>query len=200
VKNTPSPARPPKQTRWFTFRNRGGLRSLPLVLFVKTASKFTAAVTVKAGGGETSHISINSLGRLGIQRKDRVRITTVGADAKEAMNALSALIRSQFCEADPDAQGSGYPPLRVTRWLTVPNKKGLHAASSAQFVRATIYFDAAISVKKDEDIVNGRDIMGLMMLATGRGEKIEVTASGPDAVECMEALVALAEANFGDIE
>lgn len=167
-------------------------------MFVKTAKQFTATVTVKNGDKETSYMSINSLGHLHIQFKDRIRISTEGADSQRAMTALSSLIRSSFGEPLNGSHESGGRLHRETNWLTVHNTMGMHARPSAMFVARTAFFDAAVSVEKDDEIVNGRDTGGLMMLAARRGERIKITTSGHDAVELMEALVDLIDSGFGE--
>ena len=82
--------------------------------------------------------------------------------------------------------------------IRITNKRGLHARASAKIVEAAARFQSEIVVTKDGQSVNARSIMGLMMLAASMGTEIEVTADGPDAAEAMTAIVALAEAKFGE--
>lgn len=82
--------------------------------------------------------------------------------------------------------------------VTVPNKKGLHARASAQFVRCASGFNAEVRVTRDGHTVGGTSIMGLMMLAAGQGHSILIETEGPDARAAMEALIALVEAKFGE--
>jgi phosphocarrier protein len=84
--------------------------------------------------------------------------------------------------------------------VTVPNKKGLHARASAQFVRCASAFNAEVRVTRDGHTVGGTSIMGLMMLAAGQGHSILIETEGPDARAAMEALIALVEAKFGEDE
>ena len=63
---------------------------------------------------------------------------------------------------------------------------------------ASARFQSEIEVIKDGNAVNGRSIMGLMMLAASIGAKVEITAEGPDAAEAMTAMLALVEAKFGE--
>ena len=81
---------------------------------------------------------------------------------------------------------------------TIVNKKGLHARASAKLVEASARFQARITVSKDGQSVDGRSIMGLMMLGAPLGSQIEITASGADADEAMKAILALVEAKFGE--
>ncbi|MEJ0025129.1 MAG: HPr family phosphocarrier protein [Rhizomicrobium sp.] len=87
---------------------------------------------------------------------------------------------------------------RKSAIVRIANKRGLHARASAKIVEAAARFQAEITVTKDGQAVNARSIMGLMMLAASLGTEIEVKAEGPDAVEAITALVALAEAKFGE--
>ena len=82
--------------------------------------------------------------------------------------------------------------------VTIPNKKGLHARASAQFVRCASSYDAKIRVTREGHTVGGTSIMGLMMLAAGQGHSIVIEAEGTDAHAAMEALIALVESGFGE--
>ncbi len=87
---------------------------------------------------------------------------------------------------------------RSSAVIRIANKRGLHARASAKIVEAAARFESEITVVKDGQAVNARSIMGLMMLAASLGTQIEVTAEGPDAHDAMKAIVALAEAKFGE--
>ncbi len=76
----------------------------------------------------------------------------------------------------------------IKRTLTVRNKLGLHARPAALFVQIANKYDAQISVKKGGQIVNGKSIMGIMMLAASRGSKIFIIAKGDDAQQAVEEL------------
>ena len=86
----------------------------------------------------------------------------------------------------------------VTRDMPIVNQRGLHARASAKFVQLAAGFDASIEVEKDGITVGGTSIMGLMMLAASTGCSIEVSASGPQANEALEALASLVEDKFGE--
>ncbi len=81
---------------------------------------------------------------------------------------------------------------------TIRNKRGLHARASAKIVEAAARFQSEIHIIKDGVAVNGRSIMGLMMLAASIGSTVMVTAEGPDQDEAMKAILALVEAKFGE--
>jgi phosphocarrier protein HPr len=78
------------------------------------------------------------------------------------------------------------------------NKRGLHARASAKIVEASARFQSEIHIIKDGTAVNGRSIMGLMMLAASIGSTVMVSAEGPDAEEALKAMLALIEAKFGE--
>ena len=84
--------------------------------------------------------------------------------------------------------------------IVIPNKKGLHARASAQFVRTTTRFNAKVRVTRDGHTVGGTSIMGLMMLAAGQGHSILIEVEGAEASEALEALVTLVESKFGEDE
>lgn len=69
----------------------------------------------------------------------------------------------------------------VTKQLILINKLGMHARPAAMFVKITSKYKAEVMVEKDGEEVNGKSIMGLMMLAAGCGSKLKITADGPDA-------------------
>jgi phosphocarrier protein len=84
--------------------------------------------------------------------------------------------------------------------LQIKNRLGLHARAAALFVQTASKFDAEVSVAKDDQVVNGRSIMGVMMLAAEQGSHIEVVATGPQAGEALQAIAALLEARFNEAE
>ncbi len=86
----------------------------------------------------------------------------------------------------------------ITKKLTVLNKLGIHARPAAQFVRAASRFQSDVTVVKDDESVDGKSIMGLMMLAVGCGAVITVTADGSDEADCMAALESLVAGKFGE--
>ncbi|MGD0948284.1 MAG: HPr family phosphocarrier protein [Candidatus Binatia bacterium] len=82
--------------------------------------------------------------------------------------------------------------------LEIKNRLGLHARAAAQLVQTAAQFDAEITVGKDNQVVNGKSIIGLMMLAAAQGSCIDVSVSGPQAVEALEAIELLVEAKFNE--
>ena len=72
--------------------------------------------------------------------------------------------------------------------FTILNKLGIHARPAAQFVKTANRFHSDVFVEKDGEEVDGKSIMGLMMLAAGHGSVIAVSADGPDAEQALAAL------------
>lgn len=86
----------------------------------------------------------------------------------------------------------------IERSVVIQNKYGLHARPAAEFVKAAHTFDCDVQVRKDDLEVNGKSIMGMMMLAAERGAEIVIRTSGSDADEAMERLVGLVTSRFGE--
>ena len=87
----------------------------------------------------------------------------------------------------------------TSKKLTISNKLGIHARPAAQFVKTASKFEADIRVEKDGEEVNGKSIMGLMMLAAGHGSVINIIVEGSDAQDAMKALEDLVNRNFEEI-
>lgn len=85
---------------------------------------------------------------------------------------------------------------RVTRELVILNRYGLHARPAAMFVKTSNRFKSEVWVEKDGEEVNGKSIMGLMMLAAGHGSVLIISAEGPDAEDALTALEDLIKRNF----
>ncbi len=86
------------------------------------------------------------------------------------------------------------------RQATIVNKLGLHARAAAKFVTLASGFSSQITLRRGEREVNGKSIMGVMMLAAGKGTSIEVCAEGEDAVDAVNELVSLISDRFGESE
>lgn len=79
------------------------------------------------------------------------------------------------------------------------NRLGLHARAAAQFVKTANRFKADVTVAKDGEEVNGKSIMGLLMLAAPVGTVLRVTVCGEDAAEAMQTIGALIDDGFGEL-
>lgn len=88
----------------------------------------------------------------------------------------------------------------VNRLITLKNKLGMHARASSKFVELAKTFESKVEVGKNGEIVNGKSILGLLMLAAAYGEEIEIITEGPDEKEAMESLIKLIEERFGENE
>ena len=84
----------------------------------------------------------------------------------------------------------------MTKELLVANKLGIHARPAAMFVKTANRFSCDIYVEKDGEKVNGKSIMGLMMLAAGPGSKLTVSAHGQDASQALAELETLLKRKF----
>jgi phosphocarrier protein HPr len=84
------------------------------------------------------------------------------------------------------------------RELLVENKMGIHARPAAMIVRVTNKFKSEVFVEKDDEQVNGKSIMGLMMLAAAKGSKIKFVATGDDAEAMLNELEALFAKKFDE--
>ena len=77
---------------------------------------------------------------------------------------------------------------KVSKKLLIRNKQGLHARPAALFVQLANKFDSAITVSKDKEQVNGKSIMGILMLAAEKGSYINIIVEGNDAEEAIKEL------------
>jgi phosphocarrier protein HPr len=90
------------------------------------------------------------------------------------------------------------PEQKLTKDLTVRNRLGLHARPAAMFVKVCNRHKSDILVEKDGEQVNGKSIMGLMMLAAGQGSKLRVTCEGQDAEKALNDIETLIERRFDE--
>jgi phosphocarrier protein HPr len=86
----------------------------------------------------------------------------------------------------------------LTKELVVQNKMGIHARPAAMIVRITNKYKAEVYVEKDEEQVNGKSIMGLMMLAAGKNSKVKFIATGDDAPAMLAEIEALFARKFDE--
>mgnify|MGYP005841756685 CR=1 FL=1 len=84
--------------------------------------------------------------------------------------------------------------------VTIVNRLGLHARAAARFVETASRFQAEVQVIRGERQVNGKSIMGVMMLAAAKGTRLTLEAHGEDAAEAIEALRQLVAERFGEAD
>lgn len=86
----------------------------------------------------------------------------------------------------------------IQRELVIQNKLGLHARAAAKFVQCASRFDSEVTLRKDGTEVNGKSIMGVLLLAAPKGSRIQVIVEGPDEEEALAALQALVDRRFDE--
>jgi phosphocarrier protein len=89
-------------------------------------------------------------------------------------------------------------PDRIEKEITIVNRLGMHARPAALFVRVASRFRCEVWVEKEGEQINGKSIMGLMMLAAGQGSKLLIRCEGPDADRAMQELEALIAGKFNE--
>ena len=88
--------------------------------------------------------------------------------------------------------------MTAERAVRIENRNGLHARPAAEIVKAAAKFKSDITIRREEMEVNGKSIMGVMMLAAERGTTLHVRAEGPDANEAVDTLATLIASRFGE--
>jgi phosphocarrier protein HPr len=86
----------------------------------------------------------------------------------------------------------------VIRSVEVTNALGLHARAAARFVHLATRFNSQIRVSRDSKVMDGKSIMGILLLAAARGTKLTISADGPDESKAVDSLVQLVESGFGE--
>jgi len=87
---------------------------------------------------------------------------------------------------------------KIEKEIAIVNRLGLHARPAAMFVRIASRHRSEVWVSKEGEEVNGKSIMGLMMLAAGQGSKLRIRCEGPDAEKAIEELEELINARFNE--
>jgi len=86
----------------------------------------------------------------------------------------------------------------LSRKFTIVNRLGLHARAAAQLVQTANQFSAEVTLQKDDVEVNGKSIMGILLLAAPKGTEISLAVDGPDEEQAMTVLADLIEDGFGE--
>ena len=84
--------------------------------------------------------------------------------------------------------------------VVIPNKLGLHARAAARLVSTASKFSAEVYLEKGDNRINGKSIMGVMMLAASKGTEINVITEGTDETAALQALISLIRNGFGEEE
>jgi phosphocarrier protein len=84
--------------------------------------------------------------------------------------------------------------------VTICNKLGMHARAAAKFVQLASRYESEIKITRESKEVNGKSIMGVMMLAAGKGTSIDIVGEGPDAEKAVNDLARLVMERFGESE
>jgi phosphocarrier protein len=87
---------------------------------------------------------------------------------------------------------------KVEKEIAIVNRLGLHARPAAMFVRVASRHRCDIWVAKEGEEINGKSIMGLMMLAAGQGSKLRIRAEGPDAAQAVQEIEELIQSRFNE--
>ena len=86
----------------------------------------------------------------------------------------------------------------ISRNVTVVNQLGMHARAAAKFVHLATRFHAHVRVARESRVMDGKSIMGILLLAAARGSTITISAEGLDERDAVNALVALVSSGFGE--
>src|SRR5437762_14334886 len=93
---------------------------------------------------------------------------------------------------------SSGPSQTIEKEITIVNRLGLHARPAAMFVRIASRYRSEIWVEKEVEQINGKSIMGLMMLAAGQGSKLLIRCEGPDADRAMQEIEELINRRYNE--
>ena len=88
----------------------------------------------------------------------------------------------------------------ITRDIEIRNKLGLHARAAAKLVHTAARFRSDIKIRKGEEEVDGKSILGILLLAAGRGSLVTVKADGADESEALDAVQELIDRKFDELE
>lgn len=88
----------------------------------------------------------------------------------------------------------------IERAIEIKNKLGLHARAAAKLVHTAAKYKSDIKVRKGDEEVDGKSILGILLLAAGRGTTVVLKADGPDERDALEAIESLIDAKFDEVE
>jgi len=87
----------------------------------------------------------------------------------------------------------------TSRTVTICNQLGMHARAAARFVHVASSFSAHIRVARGQKVMDGKSILGILLLAAGQGSSVTISAEGADEEKALDALVALVVSGFGEL-
>jgi phosphocarrier protein len=88
----------------------------------------------------------------------------------------------------------------IEREIEIKNKLGLHARAAAKLVHTASRFKSDIKIRKGQEEVDGKSILGILLLAAGKGSSILIKADGPDERDALDAIEKLIDAKFDEVE
>ena len=88
----------------------------------------------------------------------------------------------------------------ITRDVEIKNKLGLHARAAAKLVHCAAHYQSDIKIRKGDEEVDAKSILGILLLAAGKGAVITIRAEGPDEGEAIAAIEKLIDAKFDEVE
>jgi phosphocarrier protein HPr len=88
----------------------------------------------------------------------------------------------------------------ISRSIVVSNQLGLHARAAAKFVHMAGRYESQIRVGRENRVMDGKSIMGILLLAAARGTTITISAEGPDEIAAVDALCGLVASGFGEVQ
>src|SRR6516165_4362742 len=95
-------------------------------------------------------------------------------------------------------EGAAARPAMTSQEVIVVNQLGMHARAAAKFVHLAPRYEARVKVSRDHREMDGKSIMGILLLAAARGSTITISAEGTDEKDAVAALVALVQTGFGE--
>ncbi len=117
----------------------------------------------------------------------------MGATQSGWRRIFSAATRSEGTRSDHGTSVS-----MTSRSVTVTNQLGMHARAAARFVHVAARFESQIRVRRESKVMDGKSIMGILLLAAARGTTITISADGRDEAMAVDALCGLVESGFGE--
>jgi phosphocarrier protein len=164
-------------------------------LIVSRLQEFTQALNEKAGPKLEVGQSVNKAETVTTKPAKLLdALRKLWAEGRAEVRAQTALDKARAARGRcPEGQSQ-----KIEKEITIINRLGLDAVPAAMFVRIASRFRSEIWVEKEGEQINGKSIMGLMMLAAGQGSKLHIRCEGPDADRAMQELEELIKNRFNE--